>query len=89
MLKIKEILKEKGITGKDLAKELNITENAFSLIVNGKRQPRFELLADIAKILDVDIRDLFVPTKETDGVPIYIKEGDELKEVGEIKKGSI
>ncbi|MDD3772108.1 MAG: helix-turn-helix transcriptional regulator [Weeksellaceae bacterium] len=89
MLKIKEILKEKGITGKDLAKELNITENAFSLIVNGKRQPRFELLAEIAKYLDVDIRELFVPTKEVGGVPIYIKDGDELKEVGEIKKGSV
>lgn len=89
ILRLKDVLKEKGITGKELALRVGITENALSMIINGKRQPRFELLIAIAKTLDVDIRDLFEPTKLEDSVPIYIKEGDELKEVGTIKKGSV
>ncbi|WP_319589655.1 helix-turn-helix transcriptional regulator [uncultured Draconibacterium sp.] len=64
MLRIKDLLKEKGISGKEMASRLDITENAFSLIINGKRQPRFELLQLIAEKLDVDIRELFIPTKE-------------------------
>lgn len=64
MLRLKEVFKEKGVTGKELAEKLGITENALSLIANGKRQPRFELLKDIARVLNVDIRELFEPTKE-------------------------
>lgn len=89
ILRIKTILKEKGVTQKDLASQVDITENALSMIINGKRQPRFELLITIAEALDVDIRDLFEPTKEGGTVPIYIKDGDELREVGEIRKGSV
>lgn len=89
ILRLKEILKEKGTTGKDLAAQVGVTENALSMIINGKRQPRFELLINISKALDVDIRELFEPTKPIDSTPIYIKVGDELKPVGEIKKGSV
>ncbi len=64
ILRIKELLKDKGITGKTLAENIGITENALSMIINGKRQPRFELLYDIASYLDVDIRDLFKRTKD-------------------------
>lgn len=89
ILRIKDIIREKGITGKDLAFRIGITENALSLIINGKRQPRFELLAEIAKDLDVDIRELFESSKPKEDIPIYIKDGEKLKEVGKIKKGSV
>ncbi len=84
MLRIKEILQGKGITSKDLAEKLSITENALSLIVNGKRQPRFELLLKIAKELDVDVRELFQPTKETTQEQVYIKRDGKYFPVGEM-----
>lgn len=63
ILRIKDILREKKVVAKELAKELEMTENAFSLIVNAKRQPRYNVLIKIAKALDVDVRDLFISTK--------------------------
>ena len=58
-LRIKELLKEKGYTAKDLAQEFEITENGLSLIINGKRQPRFELLEKLAEKLEVEVWQLF------------------------------
>ena len=88
-LRIKEISKAKGISGKELASTVNITENAMSLIVNGKRQPRFELLSLIAQALEVDIRDLFHPTKgdQDAAIELYAKtvSGTSIK-VGQIDK---
>lgn len=63
MLRIKEVLKEKGITLKDLAAMLGITNVALSRIVNGNTT--IETLRKIAEALDVDVRELIVPTKET------------------------
>ena len=61
---MKELLKEKGVSGKSLAESVQITETSMSRIINGDQQPRFDLLVNIANTLDVDIRDLFYPTKE-------------------------
>lgn len=73
MLRIKEVLKEKGITLKDLAAMLGITNVALSRIVNGNTT--IETLRKIAEALDVDVRELITPTKEktTTATPLYIK----------------
>lgn len=73
MLRIKEVLKEKGITLKDLAAMLGITNVALSRIVNGNTT--IETLRKIAEALDVDVRELIVPTKETanKGRVLYMK----------------
>lgn len=63
ILRIKEIAKAKNISGKELAEKIGVTENSLSLIVNEKRQPRYETLLQIAEVLNVDIRELFKPTK--------------------------
>lgn len=63
VLRLKEILRQKGISGKSLAETVAITETSLSRIINGDQQPRFELLLQIAEALDVDIRELFIPTK--------------------------
>ena len=63
ILRLKEILKEKGVTSKELAFRTDVTENAISMIINNKRQPRFELLVKISTTLDIDIKDLFISTK--------------------------
>ncbi len=64
VLRIKEIMFDKGVTGLELSNHLGVTPNSISLIINGKRQPRFETLIDIANYLGVDVGDLFVRTKE-------------------------
>ena len=58
-LRIKELLKERGLASKDLAQYLDITENSISMIINGKRQPRFEVLENIAERLGVEVWQLF------------------------------
>ncbi len=68
ILRIKELLKEKGSTGKELAETIGITETSLSRIVKGDQQPRFDLLLQIAETLDVDVKDLFNSTK-TDKEP--------------------
>lgn len=72
MLRIKEVLKEKGITLKDLAIMLGITNVALSRIVNGNTT--IETLRKIAYVLDVDVRDLIEPTKSTFKRSLFIKD---------------
>lgn len=81
MLRIKEVLKEKGITLKDLAIMLGITNVALSRIANGNTT--IETLRKIAYVLDVDVRDLIEPTKSTFKRPLFIKDDNGvLLEVG-------
>ncbi|MAO10015.1 MAG: transcriptional regulator [Flavobacteriaceae bacterium] len=84
ILRLKEALKEKGVTGKELAEKVDVTENAISLIANGKRQPRFELLMDIANVLDVDLKELFKTTKETSSETIYALRDGQYEPIGKL-----
>lgn len=61
--RIKEILVIKGISQKELAEKTGKTQNTIASICNNKSQPYLKDLKRIAKILDVDIRELLVPTK--------------------------
>ena len=63
ILRLKEILKEKGITVKEFALMVNVTEASVSNLVKGDSIPRKQLLIDIAAALDVDLKDLFISTK--------------------------
>ena len=65
ILRLKEVLKEKEMTGKDLAEKVEVTPASISNIVQGNSFPKPELLLKIAETLDVDIRELFHPTKES------------------------
>ncbi len=51
--KIEEILDEKGITKRWLAKKVERSEQAISSICKGKSNPPLPLLFDIAKVLEV------------------------------------
>ena len=85
LLRLKEILKERGITGKDLAAKAEVNVNTISRIVNGSSFPSGELLKKIADILEVNVRELFLPGEDVQD--LYIKENDSFVKVGEIKKG--
>ena len=58
MNRIKEVLDEKGIKQVWLAEKLNKSFNMVNSYCKNRRQPSLELLYQIAKILDVDVREL-------------------------------
>ena len=82
ILRLKEVLKEKGTTSKELSELLGISETSISRIINGTQTPKLETLLNIATALNVDIRDLFVSNLISNKQTIYIKENDTFKEVG-------
>jgi putative transcriptional regulator len=62
--RIKEVLVIQGKTQIWLAQKLGKSTTAMTAICNNKSQPHLKDLKRIAAILDVDIRELLVPTKE-------------------------
>lgn len=65
MNRIKAVLAEKQLTSKWLAAELGKAENTVSRWCSNRVQLSLEVLSEIAKILDMDVRDLIKPTQET------------------------
>ena len=57
------VLKEKGIKQIWLAERLNKSYNMVNAYVQNRQHPRLEVLNDIAKILDVDVKELIVSSK--------------------------
>ncbi|MBL6657625.1 MAG: helix-turn-helix transcriptional regulator [Flavobacteriales bacterium] len=63
MNRIKVVLKEKGIKQTWLADKLGKSFNTVNGYVQNRQQPRLETLNEISEILDVDIKDLIMSTK--------------------------
>ena len=66
MNRIKEVLEEKGIKQTWLAEQLGKSYNMVNGYVQNRQQPRLEILYDIARILDVDVKDLLIETNKHD-----------------------
>lgn len=64
MNRIKIILKEQGRTQTWLAEQIGKSYVVVTNYCNNNSQPSIQVLTEISKILDVDIRDLLVSTKE-------------------------
>ena len=64
MNRIKEVLEEKGIKQTWLAEQLGKSYNMVNGYVQNRQQPRLEILNEIARILDIDIKELIVSTKK-------------------------
>ena len=62
--RIKAGLAEKQLTSKWLAQELGKAENTVSRWCSNKVQPSLGNLVEVAKILDIEVRNLITPTKE-------------------------
>lgn len=62
MEQVKELLKQKGMTAKDLAAKLNISEGALSKSLSGN--PTLERINQIADALGVSVSELFDTPKE-------------------------
>lgn len=63
MNRIKVVLEEKGIKQTWLSDKLGKSFNTVNGYVQNRQQPRLETLNEISEILDVDIKDLIISTK--------------------------
>jgi putative transcriptional regulator len=63
MNRIKEVLKEQGRTQTWLADQIDKSYVVVTNYCNNNTQPSIPVLRDIAKVLDVDVKDLLVSTK--------------------------
>jgi len=57
MLRIKEVIKEKGLTIKEVASRMNLSSPSLSVAINGN--PTTESLVSIANALNVHVSELF------------------------------
>ena len=64
MNRIKEVLEIKGIKQTWLSEKLGKSYPVINAYVQNRVQPRLEVLYDIARILDVDVKDLLVSEKQ-------------------------
>jgi repressor LexA len=60
MNRIKEVLEEKGIKQTWLAEKLGKSYNMVNSYAQNRRQPSLEVLYRIAKILNVNVKDLII-----------------------------
>ena len=58
MNRIKEVLDKKGIKQTWLADQLGKSYNMVNEYVKNRRQPKLEILFEIAKLLQVEVKDL-------------------------------
>jgi transcriptional regulator with XRE-family HTH domain len=65
MNRIKEVLDEKGIKQTWLAERLGKSYNMVNAYVQNRQQPRLEVLYEIAKILEIDVKQLLQSNKVT------------------------
>ena len=63
VLRVNELLIKKNVTRQELSDKIGVSLTAISYICSGKNNPTVALLLKIAEALDVDIRELFNPTK--------------------------
>ena len=66
MNRIKEVLEEKGIKQIWLAEKIGKSYNMVNGYVQNRRQPSLELLNEIAKVLDVDVKELIQSSTNKD-----------------------
>lgn len=76
-LRIKEILKEKGMQVGRLAELINLSPQNLSKLINGKTKPSIETYEKIANALNIEFVDLF--NDKNSGTIICPKCGNEIK----------
>lgn len=58
--KIKNLMKEKGLTEKELAQTIGVSQAMMSYVIGGLREPNVATLVRIARVLDVPVDELIV-----------------------------
>lgn len=75
VLRIKEILSQKGMTLKDLSQLSGISQSNLSNYLNGNISPTLDTLIKISQHLNVEVKELF---GEKEDVELYAKYNGEL-----------
>jgi putative transcriptional regulator len=57
--KIKELRESKGMTTRVFAREAGISTETLNAVEHGRRQPSVRTLGKLARVLGVEVRDLF------------------------------
>lgn len=65
MNRIKEVFEEKGIKQTWLAEQFGRSYNMVNSYVQNRKQPNLEILYEIARILNVEVKELLVYIKNT------------------------
>lgn len=63
MNRIKEVLEEQGRSQRWLSEKLGKSYNMVNAYVQNRTQPSLEVLGEIARLLDVDVKELILSTK--------------------------
>ena len=66
---VKKLCNKRNMTLKDLANKMGIAPESLSRTLNGN--PQLSTLESIAKCLDIDVRDLFPSSNETNSVSLH------------------
>jgi DNA-binding XRE family transcriptional regulator len=59
----KEIIEDRGLTQKHIAKKIGVSETDISSYIAGRRKPNHERLVAMCKILNCKIADLYPNSK--------------------------
>lgn len=86
-LRIRELRQKQGLTMKELAEKVGVTEQAISQYERNIRKPNFDMLNKIASALNVSVKDLIVvPADKYFGITTGIAQDiKELSEKNELK----
>ena len=57
-LNVERFRKEQGLTQKELAEKLNVTQGAISMFEKGDRMPSMKTLVKLSKVFGVSLDDL-------------------------------
>lgn len=85
LLRLRELLKERNITGKEFAEKMGFSTNTASNLITGKSFPSGKDLKAIADYLELDIKELFNSTKEDPTRSIFVEQKGKFIKVGELK----
>ena len=66
MNRIKEVLQEKGIKQIWLSDKLGKSYAVVNAYVQNRKQPKLEILYEIADLLSVDVKDLLISNQDKD-----------------------
>ena len=75
-MRVKELLKQKGMTAKELASKIGISEGALSQSIKEGANPNLQTISKIATELDVTISVLF--EAERDFITFVLSNGETL-----------
>lgn len=76
--RVKEWMVKNQISRAELAEKVGVSETTITNICVERAMPSVQVLFDIARVLDVDVRDLFVPTKNTSYTQEQVNKAKEL-----------